>query len=68
MSFSTLVNTVLGVRVMMFVKMKSWKVYQVHKELYGPCSLYQPFEGVCGGMEGGVEKMERGENRRILLF
>lgn len=58
MGFSTLVKAVFGVSVMMFVKMKSWKVCQVHKELYGPCSLHQPL-GV-GREAGRSEFVERG--------
>lgn len=55
MGFSTLVKAVFGVSVTMFVKMKSWKVCQVHKELYGPCSLHQPLGGGGGG-RGCVEE------------
>lgn len=61
MGFSTLVKAVFGVSVMMFVKMKSWKVCQVHEELYGPCSLHQPLGGSGGGGEAGrSEFVERG--------
>lgn len=62
MGFSTLVKAVFGVSVMMFVKMKSWKVCQVHEELYGPCSLHQPLGGGGGGRgrQGGVSLWREG--------
>lgn len=60
MGFSTLVKAVFGVSVMMFVKMKSWKVCQVHKELYGPCSLHQPLSGGWGERRSEFVEGERG--------